>query len=103
MIAELRNRLPSRKRRTVFLIVFLSMLMATMQCICNIEGACVGSGGVLDSPDCLNDWYRSECQEWDDEEINGSSWSFHALRSCQSLGYTEECSYGGYRLPGACR
>ena len=51
MIAELRNRLPSRKRRTVFLIVFLSMLMATMQCICNIEGACVGSGGVLDSPD----------------------------------------------------
>lgn len=104
MEADLRLSLPLRKRRrAVFMIVCLSLLMATVQCICSIEGACVGSGGsILDSPVCKDEWYGGECQEWDDEGVNGANWDFHALRSCEGLGYTDQCSDGSYRWSGAC-
>lgn len=94
---------PTRKRRVVSLIVFLSMLMATVQCICSGTGACVGSGGsILYSPVCKEDWSRGECAEWDDENINDANWKFYPGRSCEGLGYDDRCSDGSYRLPGAC-
>jgi hypothetical protein len=66
-------------------------------------GACVGSGGdVLLSPVCKPDWSRAECQEWDDEGINGAEWNFFSGDSCQDLGYTDRCSDGSYRFPGDC-
>lgn len=103
MNADHSNLLPSRRGRMVLLLVFLSLLMASVQCICSVEGACVASGGsILDSPECMNDWTRGECEEWDDMEVNDANWDFHPLRGCEGLGYVEECSYGSFRLPGAC-
>jgi hypothetical protein len=103
MNPDSRLRARIRNRKLVILIVFLSMLMATVQCICGGTGACVGSGGsIMRSPECMEDWNRSECDEWDDENINDANWKFYPWRSCEGLGYTEYCSYGSYRLPGAC-
>lgn len=103
MNLDLSPHLPMPKRRVILLIVFLSLLMATVQCICRTSGACVGSGGsIMRSPECMEDWYRSECDEWDDLNINDANWDFHPWRSCEGLGYTELCRYGSYRLPGAC-
>jgi hypothetical protein len=103
MNPDSRLRARIRNRKLVILIVFLSMLMATVQCICSGTGACVGSGGsILHSPVCKEDWSRGECAEWDDENINDASWRFRSGRSCEGLGYTDECSDGSYRLPGAC-
>ena len=97
------TRLPAGAGRVVLLLVFLSLLMASVQCICSVEGACVGSGGsILHFPVCKDGWYSGECDEWDDMEVNGANWEFHMLRSCEGLGYSDECADGSYRLPGTC-
>jgi hypothetical protein len=81
-----------------FFIIFAVILSS-----CGGSGACVGSGGnILSSPVCKEDWVKSECQEWDDMEINGAEWNFRGGASCEGLGYTERCSDGSYRLPGEC-
>jgi hypothetical protein len=95
--------LPPSTQRLILWTLFLCLTLALVQMACVGTGACVGSGGdILDSPVCKNDWSRAECQEWDDEGINDADWDFHAGRNCEGLGYTERCSDGSYRLPGAC-
>jgi hypothetical protein len=54
------------------------------------------------SPVCKEDWTRIECQEWDDEGINGANWDFYGGDSCEDLGYTDRCSDGSYRYSGDC-
>ena len=66
------------------------------------SGACVATGGVLSSPACKQDWERAECDDWNSQQVNGSSWTFHGGEACAALGYTERCSDGSYRRPGAC-
>lgn len=66
------------------------------------SGACVGTGGVLSSPECKNGWSQSECQDWQNSGVNGATWTFDSGSSCLDLGYTERCSDGSYRLPGDC-
>lgn len=78
------------------------LFLVTLSACGGGSGACVGTGGVQASPICKQDWDESECTDWDDQGINGASWSFHGGTSCEELGYTERCSDGSYRLPGAC-
>ncbi len=95
---------PRSAQRWLLWILFLFLTLALVQLACVGTGACVGSGGdILRSPVCKEDWSRAECREWDDEGINDADWDFHAGRTCEGLGYTDECSDGSYRLPGACR
>lgn len=75
------------------------LLLATA---CGGGGSCVGTGGVLLSPVCKDGWTQSECQDWQNAGVNGSTWTFNSGSSCMDLGYTERCSDGSYRLPGAC-
>ena len=58
-------------------------------------GACVGESS-LGNGLCEDGWAESECDEWDADEINGSSWTFKSGESCEDLGYTYECSDGSY-------
>ncbi len=69
---------------------------------CSVTGACVGTGGVLLFTECKEDWDQSECDSWNDQGINGATWTFHKGQSCPDLGYTEMCSDGSYREPGNC-
>ena len=62
---------------------------------CETTGACVGQYGV-GKYECKEEWYETECAEWDEDEINGSEWTFHKRSSCEDLGYTIECSDGSY-------
>ncbi|MCC7071645.1 MAG: hypothetical protein IT383_09995 [Deltaproteobacteria bacterium] len=73
-------------------LAVLSMLMVVPAC--DLPGACVGTGGVVD--ECKEDWTQSECTDWDDQEVNGASWSFHAASSCDDLGYSVECADGSF-------
>ena len=58
---------------------------------CGGVGACVGAGGIVDV--CKEDWTREECDEWDAEGVNGSSWSWQA-GSCESAGFSAQCEDG---------
>ena len=92
-----------RQHGKALLVLIVILLGGTILSACDGVGACVGSGGgVLLSPVCKEDWSRSECQEWDDEGINGANWSFYSGDSCEDLGYTDRCSDGSYRFPGDC-
>ena len=72
--------------------VFTAMLVATaMQTSCIGAGSCYSEGGIVDV--CKPDFTVSECDDWDQEGINGSTWNY-ASRSCEALGYTVECSDG---------
>ena len=62
----------------------------------------MGAGGVLSSPECKQDWSESECADFNTQGVNGATWSYHDGQSCPDLGYSEQCSDGSYRQPGAC-
>ncbi len=81
-------------------LIFLALFLGDA-CL-GSTGACVGAGGVLISPVCKADWSQSECRAWQDQGVDGARWTFHSGDSCVHLGYTQKCSEGSYRLPGAC-
>ena len=58
-------------------------------------GACVGESSPGNGL-CKDGWDEEECVEWDEDEVNGSSWTFHSGDSCEDLDYTHECSDGSY-------
>ncbi len=67
-----------------------------------LASACGGGGGVCLGETgqgtglCKEGWSESECDEWNEDEINGSRWHFHAGETCEERGYTYECSDGTY-------
>ncbi|MBI5508750.1 MAG: hypothetical protein HY903_08345 [Deltaproteobacteria bacterium] len=84
-------------------LVILVAAAATVSVIgCGSTGACVGSGGVLSSPECKEDWSEAECDDWGAQGVNGAAWTYHGGDSCSDLGYTSQCSDGSFRLPGNC-
>ena len=60
---------------------------------CGKTGACVGQYGA-GKYECKEDWYEDECSQWDEDEVNGSEWIFHSRKSCEALGYANQCSDG---------
>lgn len=60
-------------------------------------GLCEGTGGIVD--ECKEGWSRAECEEWDEEEVNGASWTYHGAGTCEGRGYSVECPDGSWVLP----
>ena len=60
-------------------------------------GLCEGTGGIVD--ECKQGWSRAECDEWDELEVNGASWTYHGSGTCEGRGYTAECSDGSWLRP----
>ena len=58
-------------------------------------GACVGESSPGNGL-CKDGWSQEECEDWDADEVNGSSWTFHAGEGCEELGYTHTCEDGSY-------
>jgi hypothetical protein len=83
------------------LSITIASLMLTSGC--GLGGACVGSGGsILLSDVCGEGYDADECEENNEIGLNDASWTHHPGASCSSLGYSEECSDGSFREPGAC-
>ena len=73
----------------------LSLLLLMTSACGSGTGACIGESSPGNGL-CKDGWSESECQEWDEDEVNGSSWTFEAGESCEDLGYTYTCSDGSY-------
>lgn len=102
MARVIKSILNERWKYSAVLVFILALLIITAIGGCSSTGTCVGSGGdVLLAPECKNNWTRSECQEWDDMEVNGADWEYKS-GTCESQGFTEECSDGSFRYPGDC-
>jgi hypothetical protein len=75
-------------RAGVVLSVIAVLFLATVWVSCSTDiGACVGTGGVLSSPDCKTGWTRAECTDWNNQGIDDANWSFYAGQTCADLGY----------------
>ena len=81
-------------------VIFFITTFCLLLTGCGNTGACVGQYGV-GKYECKEDWYKEECEAWDEDQVNGSDWIFHSRKSCESLGYTNMCSDGSY-VEGSC-
>ena len=67
--------------------ITLILVVAVWVSCAATTGACVGAGGVLSQPNCKDGWTASECSDWNNQGVDGATWSFHANSTCASLGY----------------
>ena len=49
-------------------------------------GVCTGYSAEYNSTYCKDGWTQDECDEWDDLEVNGVSWTFHKGQTCEERG-----------------
>ena len=49
-------------------------------------GVCTGYSSEFNSTYCKDGWTKDECQEWDDLEVNGVSWTYHRGQTCEERG-----------------
>lgn len=49
-------------------------------------GVCTGYSSEYNHTYCKDGWTRSECEEWDDLEVNGVSWYFYPGQTCDDRG-----------------
>jgi hypothetical protein len=79
---------------STLLALLISLLTVTALAACDLTGACVGTGGIVD--ECKEGWTQQECTDWDEQEVNGASWSLHLGGSCEAVGFPFECADGGF-------
>ena len=73
----------------------LSILLLIVGCD-DKEGSCAGGGDYGIS--CNNDWIEDECNEFNQQQVNGGDWTFSS-ESCEERGFTKFCSeYDAYIL-----
>ena len=75
--------------------LFIITLIAFALSACGSSGACVGEYGA-GKEECKEGWDKAECDQWDEDQINGSSWAFYSGDSCSSLGFENECFDGPF-------
>ena len=57
---------------------------------CSFSGACVSTGG---SPEeCKQDWDKSDCDDFNANNVNGGTWTFYPGQTCEDRGFSTPCS-----------
>ena len=73
--------------RKLFLFVGITCLMFLgSNCGKLSTGVCTGYSAEFNSTYCKDGWTKEECDEWDDLEVNGVSWTFHKGQTCEERG-----------------
>lgn len=49
-------------------------------------GVCTGYSAEYNSTYCKDDWTKDECDDWDNQAVNGVSWTFHRGQTCEERG-----------------
>ena len=49
-------------------------------------GVCTGYSAEYNSTYCKDGWTQAECDDWNDQQINGVSWTFHRGQTCDERG-----------------
>lgn len=69
-----------KKFSPIILFLLLGISCGSKEGVCT---ACCGSSGTTY---CKDGWTESECMEWDKQQVNGVSWTFHEGQTCASRG-----------------
>lgn len=96
-----RSFLPSRGKVFLFALLIAGVLI-TGGCGDDSDdsstGACVATGGMVN--ECKQNWTSGECADWNAQQVNGSTWTFHSGATCPGLGYSVQCPNGSFVMTG---
>lgn len=65
---------------------FVCLMLLGSNCGKLSTGVCTGYSAEFNSTYCKDGWTKEECDEWDDLEVNGVSWTFHKGQTCEERG-----------------
>ncbi|MBN1770192.1 MAG: hypothetical protein JXB32_02930 [Deltaproteobacteria bacterium] len=51
------------------------------------RGACISSGAHLGANECMENWTREACEDFDTRGVNSATWTFYEGQSCSELGW----------------
>lgn len=49
-------------------------------------GVCTGYSAEYNSTYCKDGWTQEECDEWNNEQVNGVTWTFYRGQTCEERG-----------------
>ncbi len=67
-------------------VVIVLLVLATFSGCLEGIGVCTGYSAQYDRTYCKDGWDKSECEDWDEQKINGVDWHFHEGRTCEERG-----------------
>ena len=73
-------------RTIVITASFLCCVLMVSNCGKMNTGVCTGYSAEFNSTYCKDGWTEDECDEWDELEVNGVSWTFHKGQTCEERG-----------------
>jgi len=74
-------------RRIIYLGGITSLLLLGNNCEkLSGTGVCTGYSAEYNSTYCKDGWTREECEEWNELEVNGVSWTFYRGQTCEERG-----------------
>ena len=65
--------------------VTLLLLLGT-NCEKLSSGVCTGYSAEFNSTYCKDGWTKEECDEWNDMEVNGVTWTYYRGQTCEERG-----------------
>ena len=68
------------------LFLFLLIIFGVSFCASNNTGVCTGDSKSSSTIYCKNGWTKSECDDWNSQKINGTSWNFYEGQTCEGRG-----------------
>ena len=74
------------KKQILYIAGFTGLLFLGSNCGKLSTGVCTGYSSEFNSTYCKDGWTKDECDEWDELEVNGVSWTFHKGQTCEERG-----------------
>jgi len=73
-------------RLIAYIAGFAGIALLNSHCGKMRTGACTGYSDLFDKTYCYDGWTDADCEEYDDNEVNGASWYFYAGQTCEERG-----------------
>ena len=74
-------------RQILYVAGFTCLILLSSNCEkLSSTGVCTGYSAEFNSTYCKDGWSKAECDEWNDQQINGVSWTFHRGQTCDERG-----------------
>ena len=73
-------------RKILFVAGFSGLLLLGNNCENMGTGVCTGYSAEYNSTYCKDGWTKAECEEWNDLEVNGVTWTYYKGQTCDERG-----------------
>jgi len=73
-------------RKFLLCVGFAVMVLMISNCGKMSTGVCTGFSAEFNSTYCKDGWTEDECADWDNQQVNGVSWTFYKGQTCDERG-----------------